>query len=98
MSVTTKPGRSFPPVNVQIISTGKDMWFFSNDHISGDPNANKVSVRPHLKINEIQASSKSIVSFVYGTVCAGLCVCRAVGRKLRGGGYSQVWRQDERGR
>lgn len=95
VSVTTKLVRSSPPVNVQIISTGtKDTWVFTNDHISGDPNANNVSVRPHLKINEIRGFSKSIVSLVYSTVyvCTCVCggVCRAVGMKLRGGSYSQV--------
>lgn len=76
MSITTKPMRSFPPVNVQIILTGtKEMWDFNDDHISGDPNANKVSVRHHLKINELQAFWKSIVSLVYSTVGVGVCVC-----------------------
>lgn len=83
--ITTKPVRSFPPVNVQIISTGtNDMRVFSNDYISGDPNANKVSVRNHLKINEIQAFSKPIVSLVYSIICACVCVGSAVGMKFRG--------------
>lgn len=65
VSITTKPVRSFLPVHVQIISTDtKEMEVFSNDHISGDPNANKVSVRHHLKINAIQAFLKSIVSLL----------------------------------
>lgn len=74
--MTTKTGRSFPPENVQITSTGaEDIWVCSNDHISSDPNANKVSVRHHLKINEIQAFSKSLVSLVYSTLCVCECVC-----------------------
>lgn len=96
VSLTTKPVRSFPPVNVQIISTGtKDTRVFSDDHISGDTNANKVSVRHHLKIN---AFWKSIVSLVYSTVCVCVCVCRAAGIKLKGWSCSQVWRHDETGR
>lgn len=60
------------------------MRVFSNDYISGDPNANKVSVRNHLKINEIQAFSKPIVSLVYSIICACVCVGSAVGMKFRG--------------
>lgn len=104
MSATTKLVRSSPPVNAQIISTGtKDTWVFSNDHISGDPNANKVSVKPHLKINAIRAFSKSIVSLVYSSVYVCVCVrgclqsCRyeVERRKLFPGGGGRMREEGE---
>ena len=62
---------------------------FSNGHLSGDPTANKVLLRHHLKINEIQAFSKSIARLVYSTLCMCMCVracvraCVCVGVNLR---------------
>jgi len=54
VSITKKPERSFPPVKVQIISTGtKENWAYSNIHITDNPHANAEPVWPLLKINAI---------------------------------------------
>lgn len=72
LSITTKAAKSFPPVNVQFILTAaEDTWVFSNDRISGDPNANKVSDSHHLKksMRSTLFSRHSSVLFPVACLC-----------------------------